>query len=431
MVASMGRAKIDSDLLASLRPEALAPAASGIVELFNLGRGRPGVIPLWVGEGDLPNAQFVLDAARKSLDAGETFYAAQRGLPELRAAIARYMTLHYRDADRGASRRFTPDHFSVTTGGMHALQIALRLVAGSGAEVIVPTPAWPNFAGALAACGAEPIEVPLNFAAGGNAPEWRLDIDPLTHAVTPSTRAIIINSPGNPTGWTASLDELRAVLEISRRHGLWIVADEIYGRIVFDGARAPSFHDVMEDDDRILFVQTMSKNWAMTGLRLGWIEAPPEFGPVIENLIQYSTSGVPTPIQRAAIAALDLGEPFVAAQLTRMRESRDILCRGLAATGRARFAEPSGSFYLFCVIDGFPNSRDLAIRLLDEALVGVAPGTAFGAAGAPFLRLCFARDPGSIAEATRRLSAWLFTEKGIPTRDFGTRRANLRRGDGA
>ncbi len=392
--------------LASLRAEALAPATSGIVELFNLGRGRPDVIPLWVGEGDLPTPDFAREAARRSIEAGETFYAAQRGLPELRAAIARYMNAQY-GAAVGSPPRFRTEMFSVTVGGMHALQIALRLVSGPGAEVIIPTPAWPNFAGALGAVGAEPIEVPLELAGSPDALTWRLDIGRLSAAIGPSTRAIIVNTPGNPTGWTATIDELRAILDLSRQHGLWIIADEIYGRIVFDGARAPSFHDVMEAEDRILFVQTMSKNWAMTGLRVGWIEAPPIFGPVIENLIQYSTSGVATAIQRAAIAALDGGEPFVEAQLSRLRQSRGILCGGLTATGRARFAAPRGSFYLFCSIDGFTDSRDLAIRLLEEALVGVAPGSAFGAAGSSFLRLCFARDPRSIEEAVARMSKWL------------------------
>ena len=393
--------------LASLRAEALAPATSGIVELFNLGRGRPDVIPLWVGEGDLPAPAFVREAVRRSMDAGETFYAAQRGIPDLRAAIARYMTAQYGDSASDSTQRFAMERFSVTIGGMHALQIALRLVAGPGAEVLIPTPAWPNFAGALAAVGAEPIEVPLGQSGEGDRLQWRLDIDRLTDAVGPLTRAIVVNSPGNPTGWTASPRDLRSILDLSRRHGLWIVADEIYGRIVFDRARAPSFHDVMEPEDRVLFVQTLSKNWAMTGLRVGWLEAPPIFGPVIENLIQYSSSGVATPIQRAAVAALNDGEPFVESQLSRVRRGRDILCDGLAATGRVRFARPEGSFYLFCSIDGFADSRDLAIRLLNEAHVGVAPGSAFGAAGKSFLRLCFARDPQSIEDATARLGTWL------------------------
>jgi len=163
----------------------------------------------------------------------------------------------------------------------------------------------------------------------------------------------------------------------------------------------------MAEDDRILFVQTLSKNWAMTGFRVGWLEAPAELGATIENLIQFTTSGVPVFTQRAATAALAEGEPFLARQIERWRASRDILCKGLAATGRVRFFRPAAAFYLFCAIDGFPDSRALALRLVDEAGVGAAPGAAFGPGGEGWLRFCFARDPAEIAEATRRIVRWL------------------------
>ena len=205
----------------------------------------------------------------------------------------------------------------------------------------------------------------------------------------------------------ATREELAAILDLSRRRGLWIVADEIYGRLAYQGERAPSFHDVMAPDDRILFLQTLSKNWAMTGWRIGWLEAPPALGPVIENMVQYTTSGVPVFIQRAAIAAIEEGEPFIADQIARMRQSRDIICNGLTTTGRVRFAQPEAAFYLFCTVEGHEDTRSLAMRLVDEAGLGVAPGSAFGAGGEAYIRLCFARSPAQIAEATRRFSAWL------------------------
>ena len=163
--------------------------------------------------------------------------------------------------------------------------------------------------------------------------------------------------------------------------------------------RAPSFHDVMAPDDKILFVQTLSKNWAMTGFRIGWLEAPPELGAVIENLVQYTTSGVPVFNQRAATAALEQGETFLAWQIERCRRSRDILCEGLAKTGRVRFFKPEAAFYLFFSIDGFSDSRALALKLIDEAGVGAAPGSAFGPGGEGHLRICFARDPEQIARS--------------------------------
>ena len=386
--------------LDQIRPAMRNVAPSGIVEVFNYGRGRQGLIPLWVGEGDLPTPPFISEAAKASLDRGETFYTAQRGVPELRAAIAAYMTRIYGAAPGGGA--FSPENFFVTIGGMHAIEIATRLIAGPGDEALIPSPAWPNFVGALEISGARAVPVPLD-----RARRWSLDPEKLAKAVTPATRLIFLNSPANPTGFIATREEIAETLAIARRHGLWIIADEIYGRMIYDGARAPSFHDVMAPDDKTMFVQTLSKNWAMTGFRVGWLEAPAALGDVIENLVQYTTSGVPVFTQRAATAALEEGEAFLAAQIERCRRSRDTLCQGLAATGRVRFSEPDAAFYLFCSVEGFPDSRALALRLIDEAGVGAAPGGAFGPGGEGWLRLCFARDPEQIAEATRRMARWL------------------------
>ena len=382
--------------VAALRAEARDAPESGIVEVFNYGRNREGLIPLWVGEGDLPTPAFISDAAVKSLRDGETFYTYQRGLPELRAALARYHRKIY-------DRAFDVERFFVTSGGMPAIQMATRLVSGSGDEVIVPTPAWPNFAAAVGIAGATPVEVPMTFGNAG----WTLDLDRLFAAVTPRTTAIFLNSPSNPTGWTAGLDELRAILAFARERGLWIVADEVYHRYFYAGDRSPSFYDIADPDDRVLHVNTMSKNWAMTGWRIGWLSAPPALGPVIENLIQYSSSGTAAFMQRAATGARDEGDDFIALQVARARTGRDIVVSGLGATGRVRFAEPEGAFYLFFSVDGETDTRKLAFRLIEEANVGLAPGAAFGGAGAGFLRLCFARDAGQMRTATERLAAWV------------------------
>ena len=383
------------DWLARIRPEISAIETSGIVEVFDYGRHKQGLIPLWVGEGDLPTPGFIAEAAKASIDRGETFYTYQAGVPPLRAAISDYMSAHYGGG-------LPPERFFVTIGGMHALDLAVKMTVGPGEEALVLAPAWPNFAGALASNGARAVFVELDAG-----PSWRLDPARLEAAITPRTRAILFNSPANPTGYVASREEIVAVLEIARRHGLWIIADEIYGRLVYGRARAPSFHDVMEPDDKLLFVQTLSKNWAMTGWRIGWLEAPPALGGVIENLIQYSTSGVPVPTQRAATVAIRQGEAFVAESVARLRRCRDIMVEGLLATGRVELASPEGAFYLFPKIHGANDTRELAFRLIDEAGVGAAPGFAFGPGGEGRLRLCFAGAPDLVAEATRRIAAWL------------------------
>ena len=389
---------------ARLRPEAAQVAVSGIDEVAKYGRGRQGLIALWIGEGDMPTPGFINEAATRSLAAGETFYTDQRGIPELREAIARYVTRHYGLFDGAA---FPAQRFFATIGGMHAFQLAVRMTAGAGDEVIVPTPAWPNVVAAAEVNGARAVCVPMVLAQNGAGLTWSLDLSALRAAINPRTKMIFINSPSNPLGVVHTREELAAILGLARAHGLWIVADEIYGRLVFGGGRAPSFHDIMAPDDRILFVQTFSKNWAMTGWRLGWLEAPAEFDRILDNLIQYSTSGVPVFTQRAGIAALERGEDALAHQIARMTQSRDVLCDGLAATGRAEFARPQGAFYLFVRIAGEPDSRKLALRLIDEAGVGVAPGAAFGPGGEGFIRICFARKADDMREATRRLAACL------------------------
>jgi len=388
-----------STLVAELRPEAVNAPESGIVEVVNYGRLRPGLIPLWVGEGDLPTPSFISDTAARSLAAGETFYTWQRGIPELREALARYHERLY-------GQSFSPERFFVTGSGMQSVQVAVRMIAGPGDELIIPTPAWPNFGAAVGVAGARAVCVPMDYAQG----RFMLDLDKLASAITPKTRGILINSPSNPTGWTATRQEQEALLALSRKHGIWIIADEIYGRFVYDGSeRAPSFHDIMAAEDRVLFVQTFSKNWAMTGWRIGWIEAPEAFGQVIENLIQYSTSGSPVFVQRGAVAALEDGEGFVAEQIARAAEGRRIIFEGLKATNRVTLSAPVGAFYQFFSVDGRDDSRKLALELVDKANVGLAPGTAFGPGGETGLRLCFARKSSDLIEAVARLQQALAT----------------------
>jgi aspartate/methionine/tyrosine aminotransferase len=388
---------LDTITTAELSHAARGAPDSGIVEVANYGRLKDDIIRLWVGEGEMPTSSFIIEAAERSLRAGETFYTWQRGIPDLRQAIARMMSDLY-------GQPLDVERFFVTGSGMQALQIVMRLVTNAGDEVIIPSPAWPNFEAAIGINGGKPVNVPMTFQQTG----WTLDIARLETAITPASKAICINSPANPTGWTATRDELQAILALARKHNLWIVADEIYGRFVYDSSRrAASFHDLMEENDRIIFVQTFSKNWAMTGWRLGWIEAPPVFGPAIENLIQYSTSGSPVFIQRAAIAAIEQGEAIIQDQLAKAKRNRQILVDALTATGRAKVAPPAGAFYLFFGLDGVNDAHSTVFRLIDEAGVGLAPGTAFGPGGEAFFRLCYARSTAHIEEAAERLVKWL------------------------
>jgi aspartate/methionine/tyrosine aminotransferase len=387
--------------LDAVRQSAAHLPESLIVKVFNHGRTKDGLIPMWAGEGDLPTPAFIAEAAANALLSGETFYTYQRGIPPLREALARYHQHHY-------GRSFSADEFFVTGGGMQAIQLAVQMTAGAGDEVIVPTPAWPNFRGALEVNGAKAVAVPMTFSRDG----WQLNLDDVFRAITPRTRAIVINSPSNPTGWTATEAELRTLLDMARAKNLWIIADEIYTRFAFtaDGQAAgvaPSLQPLRRPGDRILFAQTFSKNWAMTGWRIGWLQAPPELGQVIENLTQYNTSGVAQFMQRGAIAALEDGEPFIKTQIQRAVEGRKLATDALAPFNTVRYAPPAGAFYGFFGIEGLDDSLTAALQLVDEANIGLAPGSAFGDAGKPFLRICFLRQSAHVSEGMNRLTGWL------------------------
>ncbi|WP_419909438.1 pyridoxal phosphate-dependent aminotransferase [Hoeflea sp.] len=381
-----------------LSPQARNAPESAIVAVVNHARLREDVIPLWVGEGDRPTPSFIYDATIKSLRDGETFYTWQRGIPELRQALADY----YGRLFGGAH---DPETFYVTGSGMQAIKLAIEAFCKAGDEMVYLSPAWPNISAGLEISGARAVPVTLDYTEGG----WTLDLDRLSAAIGPSTRAMFINTPSNPTGWTASREELQAILDIARRAGIWVVADEIYARFFYAGRRAPSFLDICNDEDRILFVNSFSKNWSMTGWRVGWIKAPAELGQVFENLIQYSTSGVAQFMQRGAVAALNDGDDYVEEQKARAAEARDILCDALMATNRVRLLKPEGAFYAFFAIDGLESSHEAAYRIVDEADVGLAPGSGFGPGGDGFLRACFLRRIDHVEAAADRLARFIST----------------------
>lgn len=356
-------------ILNSLSARSLAAPESGIVEVVNYARGRDNLLPLWVGEGDLPSPDFINKAAIDGLNNGETFYTWQRGIPELRQALSSYYERHF-------AASLSPEHFYATGSGMQAIALAVQALTSPGDEMVYLTPTWPNIVAAIGVAGAKAVPVGIDFHDG----RWDLDIGKLESAITGKTRALFINTPSNPTGWTATRDNLRDVLALARKHDLWIVADEIYALYHYAGTRAPSFLDVLEPDDKIVFANSFSKNWSMTGWRVGWLVAPPAIGQVIENLIQYSTSGVAQFMQRGAVAALNHGDGFVRENYERALTSRDILCDALIATNRVETLKPDGALYAFLKIDGVTDSRATALDIVDKTGVGLAPGTAFAKA---------------------------------------------------
>jgi aspartate aminotransferase len=364
-----------------------------IAEISALGMGDPAVLPLWYGEGDLPTPDFIGAAATAALQAGQTFYTYKAGLPELRSTIASYLTeLH--------ARPTAAERIIVSSSAMTALMLVAQALVDAGDNLVIVAPVWPNIAAAVSIMGGEPRLVGLDPTPGGG---WRLDVERLFAACDPGTRAIFVNSPSNPTGWVISADEIGALLAFARRRGLWLIADEVYGRIVYGNRAAPSFLDQAEPEDRLIVVNSFSKSWAMTGWRLGWLVVPPELLPIMEKLVEFNTSGSPTFLQHAGIVAIREGEPFIARFVARCRAARDVAIDALQACRRVEVARPEGAFYAFPRVDGVTDSVSFAKEVLARTKVGLAPGSAFGPMSEGHLRMCFARDPQTIAEAVDRL----------------------------
>ena len=256
-------------------------------------------------------------------------------------------------------------------------------------------------ASAAQVMGGEVRRVSLDANSQG---DWHLDLDKLFAAADERTRLIFVNSPGNPTGWMMERDQQQAILDFCRRRGIWILADEVYGRLVYDRRVAPSFLEIATPDDPVVVVNSFSKSWAMTGWRMGWLTHPERIAEQLGDLVEFNTSGTPEFLQEAGIVAVRDGEETVAAMVERCRVGRDVASRHLAEMPRVVYNPPAAAFYAFFRVEGMANSLEFAKNLALEHKVGVAPGTAFGPSGEGWLWLCFAQAPERIDEAMGRLA---------------------------
>jgi aspartate/methionine/tyrosine aminotransferase len=375
------------------RPVVQSLRGSKIREVANAGFGDPDVLPFWFGEPDEVTPEFIRAAAIAALDAGDTFYTHNLGIAPLREALAAYLSRLHRPVDL--------DRVAVTNSGMSALMLATQAIVGPGDRVVEVTPLWPNLVEIPKILGATVECVPLDFGPQG----WTLDLDRLLAALAPGTRALYVNSPNNPTGWTIAREAQDAVLAHCRRHGIWIVADDAYERLYYGGpagGTAPSFLDFATAEDRVISTNTFSKNWLMTGWRLGWLVAPPALVPGIGKLIEYNTSCAQGFVQRAGIAAITQGEPVVARFAARLRSARDFLVGRLRDLPGIEAHSPPGAMYAFFRVDGVADSLAFCKRLVAEAKLGLAPGAAFGPEGEGFVRWCFAASEARLGEGVAR-----------------------------
>jgi aspartate/methionine/tyrosine aminotransferase len=387
------------------RPDPIRPAIrtlqpSGITKVTALGLGNPDIIPLWLGETDLVTPPFIRRAAIEALEDGKTTYTNARGITPLRQAIAAF---HKRTS--GATVDI--ERITVPGSAMLAVVTALQMCCEAGDNIVIAAPIWPNIFQAARIAGAQPRLVRLdeNWQTG----KWQLDMDKLFDACDARTKAFFLASPGNPTGWMMSAQEQARILEFSRTRGIAIIADEVYGTLIYDGApHAPSFLTIADADDALFVINSFSKPWAMTGWRIGWLVHPATLVGAAAGMAQANNTGATHFAQYGALAALSdpQGDIFRAALLERCRAGLGAVSTFLAGQNRIRWMPPQGAFYGFLHVDGLSDSLSFCQRLVGEQKVGVSPGAAFSMGDArdeAFVRICFAQDGARVTEGLARL----------------------------
>ena len=383
---------------------------SMIRQVANAGLGRSDVLTFWFGESDEVTPPFIRDAAAQSLQNGEVFYSHNLGLPELREAIARYVT----NLRTPGASPIGMDRIAVTSGGVNALMLAVQALVDAGDEVVAITPVWPNLTAQPAVMGARVRCVSLRPVGG----QWQLDMDELLASITSATKLLIINAPNNPTGWTLSRTEQQTILSHCRTTGTWLLADEVYERLYYaptaNGA-APSFLDLADPEDRLIVAHSFSKSFLMTGWRLGWLVLPPSALPHLGKLIEFNTSCAPVFVQRGGLVAIQRTADITPRVVAHLKHCRDTLIPLLQAVPGLQVAAADGGMYAFFRLEDqarFGDSLEIAKRLVVEAGLGLAPGNAFmvnpRAEAQGWLRWCFAsQDVARLGQGVDRLKHWL------------------------
>lgn len=359
--------------------------------------GMEGVLKLYFGESNLPTPNFLKRAAQRALDDGHTYYTENAGTPALRRAI----TAHYRK--RQGVELDPTRQVIVTASGVQALHLSIRSVLDPGDEAIILTPAWPNGSAIVELANATPRQVPQVL----RGDRYCIDFNALEAVVTPRTRMLLLTSPSNPLGWVATEDEQRQVLAFCRRHGLWLLSDEVYERLTYDVPLAPTILQFAEADDAVLVVQSFSKTYCMTGWRLGWLAGRADLIAKATQFNEFVVSCAAGFVQKTGEVALADGDPFVAEMRETFRANRDFCLAALQSMPGLTVPRPEGAFYLFPRVDGLTDSFGFCRDLLLETKVGLAPGVAFGAGGEGSVRLCYAAERHILEEAMERLGRFL------------------------
>jgi aminotransferase len=369
---------------------------SGIRKFFDIAATMKDVISLGIGEPDFTTPKPILDAGLRSLQNGETHYTSNHGKLELRQGIADNLKRLY-------GVQYDPlDEMIVTVGVSEALYLCMTAILDPGDEVIIPTPCFVSYQPEVVMAGGVPVEIPTRM-------EDNFEIDParVRAAITPHTKAIFVGYPSNPTGAVASRQTLQEIAQLAEQHDLLLISDEIYDRLVYgiEHVCVPAFGESIRR--RTILLGGFSKDYAMTGWRIGYAAGPAD---VIKGMIrihQYSIMSAPTTAQDAAIAALAIGEPYVQDMLAEYDRRRRLLVDGLNRLGLKTF-EPRGAFYAFPNISASGmDDEAFCQKLLEEEHVAVVPGNSFGPGGQGFVRACYATSYEQLEEALRRMEKFM------------------------
>ncbi len=377
-----------------LTPKAKALQSSAIEGLFSLASEAKDCVSLGVGEPDFATPYHIVDAAKAALDEGKTFYSDTRGLTKLRAEIVAYYARRFQV-------QYAVDEVLITIGASEAIDDFFRAVIDQGDEVIIIEPSFVCYAPDVHLAGGK--AVPFGLSSDGG---FHLDIAKLEQAITPRTKVLVLSFPNNPTGVVLSEKELLQVAELVQKHDLFVLSDEIYGELCYEG-KMISFASLPEMKERTLTINGFSKSYAMTGWRLGYALGPKELIHKMTQIHSYATVCATIFVQFAAIEALRNGDK----DIERMKEQycfrRNFLYKELCDMG-FEVEKPRGAFYMFPSVKKYGLSdTEFATRLLKEERLVVVPGSAFGAAGAGFIRLSYAYSIEDIKEALRRLKRFI------------------------
>ena len=390
---------LDSDFYESedpvWNPALLTIPMPGIRKMVNLASTMDDVIHLSIGQPDLPAPTHVVDATIAALQAGQTGYTMDAGLPELLEALSDYYGARY-------ARELTPDNILITTGATEAIYLALTSTSSAGREFIIPEPSFMLYAPLVRMNGGTVKTIPTRAESN-----HQLDPQDVIDAIDANTCAIVLNSPSNPTGTLYPRETIEAIVQEAAYRGVYVISDEVYDHLVYDDKTYPSVLSCCSDLDHVMVISSFSKTFSMAGMRVGWLIASQGAIKKLRRYHMFTTTVANTPCQWAGVAALRAERHFVDNMLDVYTRRRDRVVELVRQTPYLEGYKPEGAFYLFPALPEGINGNNVALRLLKETGVCTIPGETFGPSCSNALRISYSTSIEQIEEAFRRLIPWM------------------------